>query len=586
VASQQSERKLAAILAADVVGYSRLMGADEEGTVARLKALRRDLIDPKIAEHRGRIVKTTGDGILIEFPSVVTALRCAVEVQRAMPGRNATEPADRRIEFRVGLHQGDVIVEDGDILGDGVNVAARLEAIADPGGVCISSRVHEDAAGKIELAFEDLGERRLKNIARPVRAYRVLLATTPIESPAQGPGLPDKPSIAVLPFENMSGDPEQEYFADGIAEDIITELARVHWLSVIARNSSFTFKGRSVDVTQAARELGVRYVLEGSVRKAGSRVRITAQLVDATTGNHIWADRFDGALDDIFDLQDRVTISVVGIIQPKLMQIEIERSKRKRPESLDAYDAFLRGIAYSRVTNLTSLAEAVKWLERAIEIDPTYASALSLSARCKMRQCLFGWRPWSDPEVAEAVRLAHAAVAADRDDPIALANSGYVLAYFGREFDLAVSLAQRATALSPNSAEVRYAAGMIQVMSGLLEDGIRNAQEAMRLSPLDPDAYLSLYIIGLGHLFAQRFEEAVAWFERALNENAEFISTYRVLAAAYAHLGRMDEARTAIRKVLSLQPNSTLERAARAGYRKPEHMAIWLDGLRRAGLPE
>ena len=398
--------------------------------------------------------------------------------------------------------------------------------------------------------------------------------------------LPDKPSIAVLPFTNLSGDPEQDYFADGIVEDIITALSRVHWLFVIARNSSFTYKGKAVDVKQVGRELGVRYVLEGSVRKASNRVRITGQLVDATTGAHVWADRFDGALEDIFDLQDRVAASVVGSIGPKLRQAEIERSKRKRTESLDAYDACLRGLAHYRVVTEASYTKALEFLKTAILLDPTDAPALALAARCKMRQCLYGWVPWSEPEVQEAVRFARAAVEADRDHPEALANSSMVLAYLGRDYDLAISLAERAVTLNPNSAEVRGTSGATAVLCGLVDDGIRHAKEAMKLSPLDPDTYYFCYCIALAHLLAERFGDAVSWCERAINESPNYITTYHVLAASLAHLGRLDEARIAIQKILSLQPNSTLERAARAGYRKPEHMALWLDGLRKAGLPE
>jgi TolB-like protein len=344
LSTERVERRLTAILAADVAGYSRLMGTDEEGTLTQLKAHRRALVDPKIAEHRGRIFKTTGDGMLVEFASVVDALRCAVEVQGGMIERNKDVPQEKRIEFRMGIHQGDIVVESGDIFGDGVNVAARLERLAEPGGICVSGRVQEDARGKLELAFEDAGEQSLKNIAWPVHLYRVRPSGAAAITRPSLP-LPDKPSIAVLPFQNMSGDPEQEYFADGIVEEIITALSRFRQLFVIARNSTFTYKGRAVDVKQVGRELGVRYVLEGSVRKAANRVRITGQLVDALTGAHLWADRFDGALGDIFELQDNVTASVVGAIAPKLQEAEIERANRKPTESLDAYDYFLRGMA-------------------------------------------------------------------------------------------------------------------------------------------------------------------------------------------------------------------------------------------------
>jgi adenylate cyclase len=385
-------RRLAANLAADVAGYSRLIGVDEEGTLERLKALRAELIDLKIAEHKGRMVKTTGDGLLIEFASVVDALRCAVEVQRAMTARNAGMPQDRRIDFRVGIHQGDIVVEDGDIFGDGVNVAARLEGLAEPGGICVSARVQEDAAGRLDLAFEDLGEQSLRNIARPVRVFRVQVgprktfADTPVALT-----LPDKPSIAVLPFQNMTGDPEQDYFIDGVVEEITTAISRLPWLFVIARNSSFTYKGKAIDVKQVARELGVRYVLEGSVRKAGSRVRITGQLIDTATGAHIWADRFDGALDDIFELQDQVASSVVGVIEPKLRQSEIERSIRKPTENLDAYDLYLRALAQFYRYSEESLREAVALLKRALAIDPAYAPAAALIGWCWGFQRVQDW---------------------------------------------------------------------------------------------------------------------------------------------------------------------------------------------------
>jgi adenylate cyclase len=378
LSGERVERRLAAILAADVAGYSRLMGHDEAGTLARLKALRRELIDPKIAEHKGRIVKTTGDGILIEFPSVVEAVACAVAVQQGMARHNAAVPQDQRIEFRVGINSGDVIVEDGDIHGDGVNIAARLEAFAKPGGICVSAMVQDQVRGRLDCTFEDTGEQSLKNIARPVRVYRVGATIGPPASGRQAGGtpavqpalpLPDKPSIAVLPFQNMSGDPEQEYFADGMVEEIITALSRIRWLFVIARNSSFTYKGQAVDLKRVGRELGVRYVLEGSVRKSGNRVRITGQLIDALTGTHLWADRFDGSLEDVFDLQDKVASSVVGVIEPTLRQAEIERARRSRPDSLDAYDLYLRALARFYRYAKEDFDEAIALLQQALAID-------------------------------------------------------------------------------------------------------------------------------------------------------------------------------------------------------------------------
>ena len=381
-------RRLAAILAADVAGYSRLIEADEEGTLGRLKALRTEVIDPKIAGHKGRIVKTTGDGLLVEFASVVDALRCAAEIQAALAESNAALPPDRRIEFRVGVNVGDV-VEDDDIFGDGVNVAARLEGLAEPGGICVSARVQEDTAGKLDLAFEDMGEQSLKNIARPVRAYRVGPASGPAFTRASfGPTLPDKPSIAVLPFANMSGDPERQYFVDGMVEEIITALSRIRWLFVLARNSSFTYKGQAIDVKQVGRELGVRYVLEGSVPKAGQRVRITGQLIDALAGTNLWADRFDGSLEDVFELQDKVASSVAGVIEPALQAAETARSSGRPTTDLTAYDLYLR--ASAMFSSSAQVPEALRLMEQAIGRDPRYGPALALAAHCCLRLVLDG----------------------------------------------------------------------------------------------------------------------------------------------------------------------------------------------------
>jgi len=409
------ERRLAAIFAGDVAGYSRLMGQAEAGTLARLNALRRELIDPEIAEHKGRIVKTTGDGILIEFPSVVEAVSCAVAVQHGMASRNAAIPLDQRIEFRIGINLGDVIVEDGDIHGDGVNVAARLEALAEPGGICVSRVVRDQVRDKLDIAFEDLGEQALKNIARPVRVFRVRPdAAVSAVSPAPALALPDKPSIAVLPFENMSGDPEQEYFADGMVEDIITGLSRIKWLFVIARNSTFVYKGRAVDVKQIGRELGVRYVLEGSVRKLGNRVRITGQLIDTANAAHVWAERYDRALDDIFALQDELTMSVVGAIEPTLRRAEIERARRKRPDSLDAYDLYLRALPFAFSAMPETADKAVPSLEQAIAIEPDYAAAHALIAWCyEVRYLRAGLH---DEAKRTALRHARIAIAAGGDD--------------------------------------------------------------------------------------------------------------------------------------------------------------------------
>jgi adenylate cyclase len=427
MASDQVKRKLAAILAADIAGYSRLMGADEAGTLARLKEYRRELIDPKTKQYRGRVVKTTGDGILIEFPSVVNAVSGAIDVQQGMRQRNADVPPEKRIEFRIGVNLGDVIIDGRDLYGDGVKIAARLEGLAEPGCICISQTVLNHARGKIAFDVEDLGEQDLKNIAQSVHVYNIVVdpARRGTMSRAQAPALalPDKPSIAVLPFQNMSGDPQQEYFTDGMVEEIITALSRMRWLFVIARNSSFTYKGRMVDVKQVGRELGVRYVLEGSVRKAANRLRITGQLIDASTGVHLWADRFDGGIEDVFDLQDDVTSCVIGAIAPKLEQAEIERAKRKPTESLDAYDYYLRGMASVYGSTKESLGEALRLFYKAIELDPDFASAYGVAAWCYFWRLVNGWMTNRVQEITEASRLAGRAAELGKDDAVALSFS-------------------------------------------------------------------------------------------------------------------------------------------------------------------
>jgi TolB-like protein/class 3 adenylate cyclase len=585
-------RRLAAILAADVAGYSRLMGVDEEGTLERLKAHRRELIDPKIAEHRGRIVKTTGDGILIEFPSVVDAVRCAIDVQRGMTGRNSDQPEGTRVEFRVGINLGDIIIDGDDIHGDGVNIAARLEALAEPGGICISQTVLDHARGKFSFDVEDGGAQALKNIAQPVHIYRVVFDGTrrPATPQANAPALalPDKPSIAVLAFTNLSGDPEQDYFADGIVEDIITALSRVHWLFVIARNSSFTYKGEAVDVKQVGRELGVRYVLEGSVRKASNRVRITGQLVDATTGAHVWADRFDGALDDIFDLQDRVTASVVGIIEPKLRQAEMERARRKPTESLDAYDLYLRALAQFRGSYDQNL-EALKLLGRAIEIDPHYAAPYGLAAWCYLQQKVRGWVSPSDPTLAEGIRLAKLAASLGQDDPEALWMAGNTLALMSGDLEGGIALIDRALTLNPNSANAWRASGMVRTYLGNTEPAITHLEQSVRLSPMDVLASFGSLGFVFAHFMAGRYEEASAWCDKTLHEQPDVPPALRFKAATCALLGRLEEARVWIERLLAVTPDTTIS-SMRLHYgvfmKKPGSLEAFLGGLRKAGLPE
>jgi adenylate cyclase len=498
-------RRLAAILAADVAGYSRLIGADEGGTLQALKAIRAELIDPTIAAHNGRLVKTTGDGLLVEFGSVVDALHCATEVQAGMAERNATVPDDRRIQFRIGINVGDIVVEDGDIFGDGVNVAARLEALAEPGGICVSARVQEDTAGKLDLAFEDMGEQTLKNITRPVRAYRI--ATGLVPSTAQGTpalALPDKPSIAVLPFANMSGDPEQEYFADGMVEEIITALSRIRWLFVIARNSSFTYKGQAIDVKQVGRQLGVRYVLEGSVRKAGGRVRITAQLIEAEGGAHLWAERFDGPLEDVFELQDQIAIRVAGVIEPTLRQAEIERARRKRPESLDAYDLYLRALPFAYTSMPEEADQALECLEQAIKLEPDLAIGHAMIAWSHEQRYLRGGL--FEEEKITALRHARLAIAAGSDDATALAIAGLVIGFLDpRDYATALDAFDRALTLSPSSAVALGFSAVTRAWRGESEIAIRQAEQALRLSPFDPMSNIRHMAIAIAHFVACRF---------------------------------------------------------------------------------
>src|SRR5580692_10122878 len=459
LATERVERRLAAILAADVAGYSRLMGADEEGTLARLKALRRELADPKIKEHRGRIVKTTGDGLLIEFASVVDAVRCAVEVQREMAERNADVSPDGRIEFRMGINLGDIMKDGRDIYGDGVNVAARLEALAEPGGICVSRVVRDQVRDKLAFSFEDMGEQQVKNIARPIRVHRVLLGERPDPSepttavPPKPPlALPDKPSIAVLPFQNMSGDPEQEYFADGMVEEIITALSRIRWLFVIARNSSFTYKGQAVDLKQVGRELGVRYVLEGSVRRAGGRVRITAQLIEAEGSAHLWADRFDGPLEEVFELQDNVALSVAGVIESAVQAAEIRRSAERPTSDLTAYDLYLRALPDCLSWDDGRVRAALARLEQAIERDPQFGPALGFAAVCNHALGRYGGGKGTEAHRRAALDLAHRALQASPGDAGVIANAAFMLGSLGEDIKPAIALVDRALELNPSFA--------------------------------------------------------------------------------------------------------------------------------------
>jgi TolB-like protein/class 3 adenylate cyclase len=594
VSSTHVERRLAAILAADVAGSCRLIGIDEEGTLAQLKALRKTLFDPKIAEHHGRIVKNTGDGALVEFASVVDALRCADEIQRGVAEQNIDVPRVKRIEFRIGIHIGDVIIEENDIFGDGVNIAVRLEGIAEPGGVSISDDAYRQVRGKIGIDCDDMGPQLLKNISEPMRVWRARIGprasqamlTKPPTETAQTLAFPDKPSIAVLPFENMSGDPEQDYFADGMVEDIITALSRFSELFVIARNSSFTYKGRAVDVKQVGRELGVRYVLEGSVRRAGNRVRITVQLIDTATGAHIWADRFDGALEDIFDLQDQLSAMIVGAISPKLQQAEIERARRKPTESLQAYDYYLRGMASFHHGSRKSLAQALELFKKAIELDPGFASAYAMAAWCYSVPFFWFWSAGRE-EAREADRLARLAARLGTDDAAALCVAGFVIAYIARDFDMGMAIVSRALALNPNLGTAWFLGGWVRVLNGEPDVAIEHFAHAQRLSPFDPFIWGVHAGIANAHFCAGRDDQALSAAEYCLRDMPNFVWTLSIVAASSALTGATDRASKTIACIRELNPGWCIsEITKRIPFRRLEYKARMIEGLRKAGMPE
>jgi len=596
LSSEHVERRLAAILAADVAGSCRLIGIDEEGTLAQLKALRKTLFDPKIAEHHGRIVKNTGDGALVEFASVVDAVRCAEKIQRSMAEQNTDVPQDKRIEFRIGIHVGDIIIADDDIFGDGVNIAVRLEGIAEPGGVSISDDAQRQIRGKIGIDYDDMGPQVLKNIAEPMRVWHVrigrsvspaMLTKLPIET-ALPLALPDKPSIAVLPFTNMSGDPEQDYFADGMVDDIITALSHFKALFVIARNSSFTYKGRAVDVKQVGRELGVRYVLEGSVRKAANRVRITGQLVDTATGVHLWAERFDGGLGDTFDLQDQVAESVVGAIAPAVEKAEIERAKRKPTESLDASALYLRGLArLYQFAGRQANDEALRLFNSAIDLDPDFASAYGRAASCYAWAKTNGWISVTANDIAEVTRLAQRAVEVGKDDAIALAASGWALAYVVRDLEVGAGLIDRALVLNSNLAEAWYFGGWAKIWLGEPEPAIERFARAMRLSPLDLRMSGMRAGTAYAHFLLGRYDEAASWAAMALQDRPDFQGGLRIAAASNAMAGRLEQAHRAVARLRQVNPAlrvSTLKNLV--GPWHAEDLSRFEEGLRRAGLPE
>jgi adenylate cyclase len=583
------ERRLVAIFAADVAGYSRLMSLNEVGTLRTLTA-HRQIMDHLIADHGGRIANTAGDSVLAEFPSAVDAVQCAVDVQHALSQANQDLPEEPSLRFRIGVHVGDVMVRGVDLLGDGINVAARLQTLAAPGGICISEPVYGYVRRTLPLTITDLGQQSVKNIEDPIRAFAVtrpstLLTTTGSALVSPVLPLPDKPSIAVLPFTNMSADPEQGYLADGVVEEITAALSRVRSFFVIARNSAFAYKGKAVDVRQVSRELGVRYVLEGSVRKSGNRLRIVAQLIDATTGAHMWAEQYDGSVEDVFDLQDQITASVVGAIQPSIRAAEVERAKRKRPDSLDAYDLVMRALPDVWSLNPEANARAVCLLEQALRLDSSYPMALALLAWCRGQRAVYNWSTTTGEDKREAVRLAETASAFTADDPFVLTVLGAALT-ITHEFAAAAKMLEDATRIDPNSSWAWNRSGFLRNYLGDPETAIQHFERAIRLSPFDPMVFNSEFGIGSAHFIAGRYERAIEFFEKGLISNPRATWIRRHLTPAYIFAGQQAKAEASVRKLRESYPELTVGAARAAMVFQGEVLDRICEGLRRAGLPE
>jgi TolB-like protein/class 3 adenylate cyclase len=583
-------RRLIAVFAADVEGYSRLMGADEVGTLKGLTE-RRAILDRLIGEHRGRIANTAGDSVLAEFGSAVEAVQCAVDAQTALAEANAGVPSEKQINFRIGIHIGDVMVRAGDLFGDGVNIAARLQSTAKPGGVCISGATYDQVRKVLPMTFVDLGVQQVKNIQEPIRAYQAISPTVlPLHPDVRELlPLPDKPSIAVLPFQNMSGDPEQEYFADGVVEEIITALSRFKSLFVIARNSSFTYKGKAVDIKQVGRELGVRYALEGSVRKAGERVRITGQLIEVTTGAHLWADRIDGSLGDIFDLQDRVTESVVGAIAPAVERAEIQRAKHKLTDSLDAYTLYLRGLArFYQFDNRQANDEALRLFRAAIERDPEFASAYGRAAMCFAYARSNGWFSGSPDETIQVSRLLHRAAELGKDDAVVMVGCAFASAYIARDLEMAAGLIDDALARNSNLEDAWNIGGWIKVWLGEQQRAIERFARGMRLSPL------GAFMVGMrtgtahAHFMLGRYDDAASWAAMSVQESPGYVPALRISAASNAMAGRRQQAQSAAKQLSQLSPELRVSnlKDVLGPYCHAEDIARYEEGLRRAGMPE
>jgi adenylate cyclase len=593
LSSERVQRRLAAVLAADVAGYSRLMGRDEERTLEQLKAFRKTLVDPSIATHRGRIVKTTGDGMLVEFASAVDAARCAVDIQRQMIERNAAVPAELKIEFRIGIHVGDIIIDDDDIFGDGVNIAARLEGIAEPGGVCISDDAHRQIRGKIDIAFDDIGKQTLKNIAEPMQAWQIRLpgeavpvvGANPSPKKAQVLALPDKPSIVVLPFDNMSAEPGQEYLADGIVEAITAALSCIRSFFVIARSSAFTYKGRATNARDIGRELGVAYLLEGSVQKVGNRLRIIVQLIETEGGAHVWSSRFDGGIDEFFDLEDRITEQVAGALQPSIRIAEIERSRRKRPQDLGSYDYTMRAMPHVWALEKEESAKALELLEKALAIDPGYPLALSLAGWCHAQRSVYNWADDIAKSQVMARSLAERAAEMSSDDPVILTVLGTVYT-FVRNHGTARVLLERAVSLDPNAAWAWSRLGWLENYADQPQKAVENFERALRLSPIDPMNFNNYVGLGSAHEVAQEYDEAAAFYRRALEERPNAGWIYRNLASSLSGAGRIAEAKQAFAEVMLRYPDLTVSKFRQAMVVSPATMNRMAENLRKLGLPD
>ena len=584
VAENPVQRRLAAILAADMVGYSRLMGQDEAGTLAAVRKLRAEVIEPKIAEHQGRLFKTTGDGFLAEFASVVNAVACAVDIQTAMLVWSAVFPDDRRIQLRIGVNLGDVIVDDSDVFGDGVNVAARLESISPPGGVVLSGVAFEQIGNRLTFEFQDIGEHALKNIDRPVRAF--LFSTEPVGASPPRPlplKLPTKPSIAVLPFKSFSDDASQDYFADGMVEDIITGLSRIKWLFVIARNSTFVYKGRALDIRDVGRELGVRYILEGSVRKVENRLRVTTQLVEAESRAHLWAEKYDGVVKDVFAFQDSITERVVGIVEPSVRKSEIERSRQKRPDSLDAYDLFLRAMPHLQARMPDEGRKAIPLLEEALRISPDYHAARAYLAWCY--EWCFTRGGLQEKDRSIALSHARAALASDTDDAAALAIAGWVVIVLTKEHGIALDAIKRALAINPSCATAHYFAALVDSFAGRASTAFEHADEALRLSPFDPSAFEAHLAKGMAAIGEDSFEQAAAHFAAAerVNPRHSLFPFFRAIALALA--GRAEEGRPSVERGLQLEPGFRIRIFSEFGM-NPLLAEKFIRGARQLGLQE